>query len=70
MKAEEISGGVEAIDGKTVLLCPNPHCGDTGGYATGDGYGGYEQEQCEFCWAVPNSKFNHNHPETTEQREG
>ena len=50
--AEEICAG-------KVLLCPNPSCGDEGYYPVEDGYGGWEQCQCEFCYTVENSMFNY-----------
>jgi hypothetical protein len=50
---------IKIIDGKEILLCPNPHCGDNGYFPVEDGYGGWEQCQCEFCYTVENSLFNY-----------
>jgi len=38
--------------------CPNPACGNTGGFPVPDGRGGWEECQCEFCWTVEDSVFN------------
>jgi len=42
-----------------IQLCPNPNCNNQGWYAVEDGYGGWEQAQCEFCYTVENSMFNY-----------
>ncbi len=39
-----------------VLECPM--CFNMGWYPVGPEYG--DQEQCEFCWSEPNSRFNLN----------
>ena len=41
-----------------VSPCINPSCGDSGGYPVGDGDGGCQEEQCEYCDTVPTSIFN------------
>ena len=69
MNAKEICAGEDVIDGVTVLLCPNPNCKDSGGYPVDDGYGGCEEEQCQFCWTVENSMFNYTRKKTTKGKE-
>jgi len=59
MTPEEFCKSEETIDGKTILLCPNPECNDSGGFPVGDHQGGWEECQCEFCYTVDNSKFNY-----------
>jgi len=37
------------------LKCPS--CDDTGSFPVPSDYGGWEQQQCEFCWTCPESIF-------------
>lgn len=46
---------VEASDG---LKCPNSGCGDQGFIPRQVSEDDWEQEQCEFCYTVPDSIFN------------
>lgn len=42
--------------------CPNPYCGNSGGYPEpyldGHGVEQVDHAQCEWCWTTPDSKFN------------
>ena len=50
---KELEGNIKVSGG---LKCPS--CDDTGIIAVGDNSFGWEQQQCEFCYTVPDSIFN------------
>ena len=49
----ELEGWIKIAGG---IKCPN--CNDEGFNPVDDGYGGWQQEQCEFCYTCPDSMFN------------
>lgn len=52
--SERVQSLIRLVGG---LPCPQPGCNDTGGYPVQDRRGDCYQEQCEFCWTVPESRF-------------
>ena len=56
----EYREGYERIHG---VECPNEKCGNRGWYPVQVSDVDWEQEQCEFCYCHPNSRFRKLNPE-------
>ena len=64
--ADAITRAADQVDAEQthvrvpVVDCNTPNCGNKGWYCVAGFHGEPYQEQCEFCYTVPNSRFNVN----------